>query len=68
MFLHATKREAKDLVEAGLWHPDVGGWQINGWDELVVAVRNVRIGEPVDVVIVRQGQEMTMRVTPTERP
>lgn len=37
VFLHATKREAKDLVAAGLWHSDVGGWQINGWDEFQVS-------------------------------
>lgn len=37
VFLHATKREAKDLVEAGLWHTDVGGWQINGWDEFQIS-------------------------------
>lgn len=36
-FLHATKREAKDLVSAGLWHTDVGGWQINGWDEFQIS-------------------------------
>ena len=36
-FLHATKREAKELVEAGLWHEDVGGWQINGWDEFQIS-------------------------------
>ena len=37
MFLHATKKEAKDLVDAGLWHPDTGGWQINGWDEFQIS-------------------------------
>lgn len=36
-FLHATKREAKDLVEVGLWHADTGGWQINGWDEFQIS-------------------------------
>ena len=29
--LHATKREADELVKAGLWHTDVGGWTVNGW-------------------------------------
>jgi len=36
-FMHATKREAKELVTAGLWHTDVGGWQINGWDEFQIS-------------------------------
>lgn len=31
--LHATRREAQQLVEAGLWHPsDIGGgWIVNDW-------------------------------------
>ena len=32
-FIHATKRDAVDLVKAGLWHTDMGGWKINGWAE-----------------------------------
>jgi len=36
-FVHATKKEATDLVKAGLWHADVGGWQINGWDEFQIS-------------------------------
>lgn len=36
-FMHATKKDAKDLVEAGLWHTDVGGYQINGWDEFQIS-------------------------------
>jgi hypothetical protein len=32
-FIHATKREATDLVEVGLWHAMQGGWEINGWTE-----------------------------------
>ena len=31
--LHATKREAAELVEVGLWIPASGGWDINGWEE-----------------------------------
>lgn len=31
-FLHGTKRHATQLVNAGLWHDTVGGWQINDWD------------------------------------
>ena len=35
--IHATKREANDLVAAGLWHVSPGGWDINGWDEFQVS-------------------------------
>lgn len=31
--LHATKREAAELVEVHLWVPAQGGWDINGWAE-----------------------------------
>lgn len=31
--LHATKREASDLVDVALWVPAPGGWDINGWAE-----------------------------------
>ena len=36
-FIHATKRDADDLVKAGLWHADVGGWLINGWSDFQVS-------------------------------
>lgn len=36
-FLHATKQTAVELVKVGLWVQDVGGWQINGWDEFQVS-------------------------------
>lgn len=32
-FIHGTKAAANDLVKAGLWHTDVAGWRINGWEE-----------------------------------
>ena len=35
--IHATKREANELVNAGLWHVSPGGWDINGWDEFQVS-------------------------------
>ena len=35
--IHATKREANELVAAGLWHLSSGGWDINGWDEFQVS-------------------------------
>jgi hypothetical protein len=31
--LHATKKEAHELAEGGLWMPTQGGWDINGWAE-----------------------------------
>jgi hypothetical protein len=36
-FIHATKRNAEDLVKAGLWHTDMGGWSINGWSEFQIS-------------------------------
>ena len=32
-FMHATKADAKVLVEVGLWLESVGGWEINSWSE-----------------------------------
>jgi putative serine protease PepD len=46
----------------------IGDDQIHGWDQLVVAVRKAEIGQAVPVVVVRQGRELTLQVTPTERP
>jgi hypothetical protein len=37
MFIHATRAEANQLVEVGLWVPAPGGWIINGWDEFQVS-------------------------------
>lgn len=31
--IHATKADAKHLVEVGLWVETIGGWEINSWDE-----------------------------------
>jgi hypothetical protein len=31
--IHGTKKEAGDLVDAGLWHVTQGGWNINDWAE-----------------------------------
>jgi hypothetical protein len=30
-FVHASTREAAELVEVGLWHKDRIGWVINDW-------------------------------------
>jgi hypothetical protein len=32
-FIHATKRDAQALVDAGLWRPCPGGWEVPGWAE-----------------------------------
>lgn len=32
-FLHATKADAKSLVEVRLWLECIGGWEINSWSE-----------------------------------
>lgn len=32
-FLHCRTRDAAQLVAAGLWHDDQGGWVINDWEE-----------------------------------
>ncbi|MFC9432772.1 hypothetical protein [Nocardia sp. NPDC057030] len=32
-YVHATKRDAADLVGVGLWIECVGGWEINSWTE-----------------------------------
>lgn len=32
-FLHATKADAKALVDVGLWLECAGGWEINSWGE-----------------------------------
>lgn len=32
-FMHATKADAKSLVEVGLWLAVSGGWDINSWSE-----------------------------------
>ena len=36
-FIHATKTDAKPLVDVGLWVADPAGWHINGWDEFQVS-------------------------------
>ena len=33
MWLHATPKEARQLVAVGLWHEVPGGWEINDWHD-----------------------------------
>ena len=32
-FLHASKADAKALVQVGLWIETIGGWEVNSWEE-----------------------------------
>jgi hypothetical protein len=32
-YIHATRKNANELVGVGLWMPVAGGWDINGWRE-----------------------------------
>jgi len=36
-FIHGTKKDAEELVKAGLWHTDMGGWSINGWSDFQIS-------------------------------
>lgn len=31
--IHGSRRDALDLIGVGLWRPQQGGWDINGWAE-----------------------------------
>ena len=31
--IHATRREAEQLIAVQLWHPCEGGYEINDWDD-----------------------------------
>ena len=35
--LLGRKVDADQLVHAGLWHANAGGWDINGWDEYQIS-------------------------------
>lgn len=30
---HGTQKDARNLVEVGLWNDSLGGWEINSWRE-----------------------------------
>lgn len=40
--IHATKQDASALVDAGLWAPSPGGWDINGWAEFQISDEEAR--------------------------
>lgn len=35
--LQGRKQDAAELVEAGLWHKAIGGWDINDWNEFQIS-------------------------------
>ncbi|HVD17031.1 MAG TPA: trypsin-like peptidase domain-containing protein [Actinomycetota bacterium] len=45
----------------------VAGTPVRGWDELKVAVRQVRVGQTIPIVVVRQGRELTLSITPIDQ-
>ena len=46
----------------------LNGADVRNWDQLVVATRAATVGKPVQVVVVRDGKELTLDLTPTARP
>src|SRR6266540_2338023 len=45
----------------------VAGRAVRGWDELKVAVRQVEVGQTIPIVVVRQGRELTLSITPVDQ-
>jgi S1-C subfamily serine protease len=45
----------------------VAGRSVRGWDELKVAVRQVEVGQTIPIVVVRQGRELTLSITPIDQ-
>ena len=58
-------------ADAGLRGGDlvvrVAGRAVRGWDELKVAVRQVEVGQTIPIVVVRQGRELTLSITPVDQ-
>ncbi|HEX6677471.1 MAG TPA: trypsin-like peptidase domain-containing protein [Actinomycetes bacterium] len=58
-------------ADAGLRGGDlvvrVAGRAVRGWDELKVAVRQVEVGQTITIVVVRQGRELTLSITPVDQ-
>src|SRR6266498_386337 len=58
-------------ADAGLRGGDlvvrVAGRSVRGWDELKVAVRQVEVGQTIPIVVVRQGRELTLSITPIDQ-
>jgi putative serine protease PepD len=45
----------------------VAGRPVRGWDELKVVVRQVKVGQTIPIVVVRQGRELTLSITPVDQ-
>lgn len=64
----ANIQEGSPALEAGLQEGDViirvGARPVHNADDLVVAVRAAGASEPVELGVVRDGQEITLSVTP----
>lgn len=41
-FIHATRADAKALVDVELWREDVGGYLVNDWDEFQLSDEDAR--------------------------
>jgi hypothetical protein len=41
-FIHATKADARALVDVGMWTLTTGGYQINGWSDFQVSNEETR--------------------------
>jgi S1-C subfamily serine protease len=54
--------KANDIIESFAGEP------IGSMDDLVVAIRQHRVGEQVDLVVVRDGQKLTLRATLGDKP
>jgi S1-C subfamily serine protease len=46
----------------------LNGADVRNWDQLVVASRGTTVGKAVQVVVVRDGKELTLDLTPAARP
>ncbi|MGH2759995.1 MAG: S1C family serine protease, partial [Actinomycetota bacterium] len=59
-------------ARAGIEPNDVvvefAGEKIDSMDDLVVAIRQHRVGEVVDLVVVRDGRRLTLRATLGDKP
>jgi S1-C subfamily serine protease len=59
-------------ASAGLRRGDLvvrlGDQPVRAWDQLTVAVRRAKVGEPLPIVVVRRGRQLTLQITPTDQP
>jgi S1-C subfamily serine protease len=61
-------RAAKAQLRKGDLVVRFGNVPVRNRDELAVALRKAKIGEPVPIVIVRQGRELNLLAVPTSQP